>query len=303
MDYKWTSTGGKLSSAATEATEIDTTGLAPGNYSVVATLADPKLKKMNSATCSTAFVVRPTPLPPAPAVSCSPKSSTVNVGQPATITLAVENPGNLPLTYAWSTTAGQLAGSGTSATLTPSDNEAGHTVTVTATVTDDRSRLAKDSCDVIVPALPPPCVTPVEKDTCTFKKRWPVRVDNDCKDVLDGVATALQQRPGYRLVIVGYADPSEVESNSNIGAQRAENVKYYLTADGSTKIDGDRIETRQGGNEGSLARFYFVAAGNVCPPPPDLGTPVDESKVGGHPAQPPRHPPQTKSSTKTPPEQ
>jgi hypothetical protein len=127
-------------------------------------------------------------------------------------------------------------------------------------------------------------VTPVETAKCTFehKHQPPARVDNDCKDVLDGVATGMQQKPGEKLVVVGYSDPSEAQTNPNMGAQRAENAKYYLTTDGSTKIDADRIEARQGGTEGKVTRFYFIPEGTVCPPPPDLGTPVDEAKVKGH---------------------
>jgi hypothetical protein len=300
VTYAWKSTGGKLSSASTQATEVDTTGLAPGTYNVSATLTDPKMKKMNSATCPAVFIVKPPHVPVPPTVTCTANPTTVVAGRSSVITLNVTNPENLPLTYAWSTTAGLLTPNGTSATLTPRNNQAGSTVTVTATATDNLSRAMSVSCPVTVPPLPPPCVPPEEHGKCTFvgKGQPPARVDNDCKDVLDGLATALQQKPGDRLVIVGYSDASETQSSPTIGAQRAENVKYYLTKDGATKIDADRIEAQQAGTDGKLARFYFIPQGTVCPPPPDLGTAVDEATVKGHTRKAP--PRQKKAASGTP---
>ena len=101
---------------------------------------------------------------------------------------------------------------------------------------------------------------------CTFEKdrKRPWRVDNDCKDILDKLALRLQQSRMASWTIVGYTDEKEVITEKTLGAQRAVNVKYYLTKDGPTKVDAARIQPRQGGTEeGKATHFYFVGEGNA----------------------------------------
>jgi len=89
----------------------------------------------------------------------------------------------------------------------------------------------------------------------------------------------MQGKPTGKLVIVGStADPAKV---ATLGAQRAENSKYYLTTSGATTIDGDRISTRQVGSGDDVVRFYYLPAGDLCAGHPELGTPMDESTVKG----------------------
>ena len=59
ITYSWTSSGGKVSGTGTTG-NVDTTGLAPGNYTVSATATDTKEKKNNTASCSAPFTVRTT---------------------------------------------------------------------------------------------------------------------------------------------------------------------------------------------------------------------------------------------------
>ncbi len=208
LNYAWTTNGGKLSSAATQAAEIDTTGLAPGSYAVSATIADPKIKKLNSTTCSTTFVVKPPPpAPRPPIVSCAANPAMVAVGESSTITMTASSPDQRPLTYSWSADGGQLSGTGTTATLATYPADGGKTITITATATDDRSLSASSHCSVDVkPPVTEPCVKPDDWGECTFDKdpRRPGRVDNDCKDVLDKLAIRLQDTPngplGYRRI-------------------------------------------------------------------------------------------------------
>ncbi len=56
---------------------------------------------------------------------------------------------------------------------------------------------------------------------------------------------------------------------------------YCLTAGGSSKVDADRIETRQGGADENVVHFFFIPAGDLCAGHPELGSPVDESTVKG----------------------
>ena len=286
VTYGWTTNGGKLSGTTAQATEIDTTGIAPGSYVVNATVSDPRVKKMNSATCSTSFIVkqRPTPIPPV--VSCAIIPSLIAVGEWSTVTLTASSPDHRPLTFSWSTTGGQLNEQGASATVTAYPADGGKTISVTGTATDDRSLSMSSICTVQV-KLPvtEPCVK-IEKLTeeCTFQEnpKRPWRVDNACKDVLDKLATRLQQNPNETLAIVGYADQKETAVDPTLGARRAVNVKYYLTKEGSTKIDSARIQSRQGGTQSAVTEFYFIPEGKLCAGEMDkLGVAVDETKVQG----------------------
>ena len=283
VEYTWKSAGGKLSAANASATEIDTTGLAPGTYNVTANLTDPKMKSNNSASCPASFIVKAPPPPISPTVQCVPSETTIKPGESATVRMVATNPDNRPLTYAWTTTSGQVSGSGDSATVTPSNNDAGSTITITGTVNDDRNLSASCRVTVTVPKLPPPCVNPEPWGTCTFKLNpyLPARVDNSCKDVLDKLALDIQGRPTGKLVIVGSAAPANAAKSPNLAAQRAENAKHYLTTGGSTKVDADRIEARQGGSDENVVYFFYVPAGDLCAGHSELGSPVDETAVKG----------------------
>jgi hypothetical protein len=280
--YGWKSAGGNLSGANTASSTIDTTNLAPGSYAVTATVTDPKMKTGNVATCAAVFLVKtPAPKPVGPTVKCIPPETMIKPGESATVRMDVTNPDNRPLTYAWTSSSGQVAGSGDSATVTPSNNDAGGTITVTGKVNDNLG--LSDSCQIMVtvPKFPPPCVKLLDWGECTFEKdpKRPWRVDNDCKDVLDKVALQLQGASGGKLAIVGYSDAHE--TSKTLAAQRSENAKYYLVTDGSNKVDGSRVQARQGGARSRSVHFYFVPDGVVCSGEPDLGSPVDEAKVRG----------------------
>ena len=283
LTYGWTTNGGKISSTTTQAAEIDTTGMAPGSLAASATITDPKMKKMNSATCAATFIIKQPPPPVPPVVTCSVTPATIVIGEPATVTMTASSPDRRPLTYHWSTTAGELADHGATSTLTAGSADAGKTITVTGTATDDRSLSADCTVQVKVPSAPP-CVSIEDWGQCTFEKnpKKPWRVDNDCKDTLDKVALRLQQSPNGKLEIVGYTDEKESVSAQTLGAQRSVNVKYYLSQDSlGPKADGTRIEPRQGGNKGQAAHFYFVPDGKLCSGQLEEGTSVDENIVKG----------------------
>ena len=290
LTYAWTANGGKLSDANTQTATADTTGMSPGSFSATATITDPKMKKTNSATCSANFTIRQ---PQPPQVSCSANPATIAIGQPATITMSATDPQGWPMTYSWSATGGQLSGSGTTATLTATNADAGNTITVTGTATTTRSGLSA-SCTASVNTPPvQKCVNIEDWGECTFEKnpRKPWRVDNDCKDTLDKLSLRLQQMPNGKLDVVGYTDEKEVVKEQTLGAQRAVNVKYYLTTDGPNKVDAGRVQPRAGGTKGQATHFYFVPEGTLCGGQLEEGTVVDESQVQGQSrsAPAPRH--------------
>jgi len=98
--------------------------------------------------------------------------------------------------------------------------------------------------------------------------------------VLDKLALRIQQMPNGRVAIVGYADQEEVVNDEQLGAQRAVNIKYYLTTDElGPKLDPTRLEPRKGGTKGKVAHFYFVPQGATFTQ--EESVTVDESAVQG----------------------
>jgi len=295
--YSWTGNGGKLSPDNAQSANIDTTGMAAGSYSANSTITDPKLKNHDSGTHS--LLGRPEPMKPAmcaanftikqpqpPVVSCSANPTTIAIGEPSTITMTATDPQGWPMTYSWSTTGGTLSGSGTTATVTATNADAGNTITVTGTATTNRPggnpATLSSSCtaSVNVPAIQK-CAVIEDWGECTFEKnpKKPWRVDNDCKDTLDKLSLRLQQMPNGKLDIVGYTNEKEVVSEQTLGSQRSVNVKYYLTTDGPNKADASRIQPRAGGAKGQATHFYFVPEGNMCGGQMEEGTTVDETQV------------------------
>ena len=277
ITYAWSSTGARISGNSTTGS-VDTTGLAPGTYTVTGTATDGKEKKNNVASCSASFTVKQ---PQPPQASCSANPTTIAINQPSTITMTATDPQGWPLTYSWTNTGGQLSGTGTSVTVTATNADAGNTITVNGTATDARANLSANcSAQVNVPAVQK-CVAIEDWGECTFEKnpKKPWRVDNDCKDVLDKVSLRLQQMPNGKLNVVGYTAQEESVDVQTLGSQRSVNVKYYLTTDGPTKLDAQRIQPRSGATKGKATHFYFVPEGNLCGGQLEEGVVVDESQV------------------------
>jgi hypothetical protein len=284
LKYDWSSTGGKIEGKDTGAT-IDTAGAAPGSYTATARVSDPKMKKGGEASCTSNFTVKP--LNP-PQVSCSASPATVEVGTPSTITCTCTSPDNATVTVGgWTSTAGSIAGSGNSATLTTTGASAGP-VTVNATCTDSRGLTTSTTSTVAVNNPPPPPPPPPQAsklNECLYpNKAKPWRVDNTCKAALDDAALKLQQDPEAKLVVVGNADPKE--KRKNLAAERAVDVKAYLSGgEAKQNIDPSRIETRTGTGGTANSEHWIVPSGATFPGA-DSTTPVDESKVKAIPDHP-----------------
>jgi hypothetical protein len=279
ITYGWMSTGARVSGTGTSAS-VDTTRLTPGVYTVTGSATDKKEKSNNVASCNASFTVKARPNYP-PTASCSVTPNAIAINQSATVTIAARSPEDRPLTYKWNTTGGQLSDNGTSATLVATNADAGSTITVTGTATDDHGLSTSCTASVTVPAVEK--VKEVEDwGECTFEKnpKKPWRVDNDCKDVLDKLALRIQQMPNGKVAIVGFKDQEEVVNAEHIGAQRAVNVKYYLVTDElGPKVDPTRLEPREGGAKGKAAHFYFVPQGATFAA--EESVTVDESAVQG----------------------
>ncbi len=255
VTYNFKTTGGKAT-PKDNTVAIDTTGLAPGQYTVSATVTDPKEKKMAPATCNASFTVQEPPKHP-PTVACSANPATVQAGTPSTITATGQSPDNRPLTYNFTATGGRITPSGAQATLDTAGASAGP-ITVTCTATDDRGLSGSNTTSVNV-EVPPPPPTASKLNEIQFKnKRLPARVDNEAKAILDDVALRLQREPDARAVIVGNYEQGE-KNGQKIAEQRAVNTKAYLTQEKG--IDPGRIDLRTGSAGTRTAEIYLVPAG------------------------------------------
>jgi hypothetical protein len=281
--YAWTGNGGQVTGKDTTA-QIDTKDAAPGSYSVTVHVTDAKMKSSNEASCSASYTIKPLPPKNPPTMSCSASPSSVQAGGSVSVTCSCTSPDNVPVTVSgWTSTGGNVSGSGNTATLTTDGAQPG-AITVSATCTDNRGLTAQASTQATIENPPPPPPKASKLSQCDFpneKKPW--RVDNTCKAILDDVAKNLQQNPDSKLVVVGNADPAE--RRKNLAGERAADSKFYLTeGEAQQHIDPSRIDVRTGSGGSKTAEYWIVPSGATFD---STGTEsVDESKVKAVPDHP-----------------
>jgi len=267
--YSWSGQGVTVSGASTTA-NIDTASLQPGSYTVTGHVTE-GTKPGQSADCTAQFTVKPYE---PPTVSCVANPSSVNPGDNSTITAQGVSPQNRPLTYSYTASSGTINGSGSTATLSTTGAPAG-TITVTATVADDKGHTASCTATVSVNAPPPPAVPSVQKlcsITFDHDKKRPARVDNDAKGCLDDVALNAQRSSDASLVVVGVS-----ATDATLAAQRAVNTKAYLVTEKG--IDASRISVRTSSAGSDEVDNYLVPAGANFDHDNPGTTAVDESTV------------------------
>jgi outer membrane protein OmpA-like peptidoglycan-associated protein len=259
VTYAYQSTGGKVE-GTTETAKVDTTGMAPGSYTITGTVTDPKQKKGVPATCNASFTIEEPPKHP-PTISCSANPTTVQSGQPVTVTCTGQSPDNRPLTYNHTATQGRLTPNGPNATLDTAGLPAGQ-VSVTSTVTDDRGLTANTSTSFNVEVPPPPPQASKLNEIQFKDKRRPARVDNEAKAILDDVALRLQREADAKAVVIGNSEPVTSKRGPTAEAlaqERAVNTKAYLTQEKG--IDPNRIEVRTGNAGTNTAEVWLVPQG------------------------------------------
>jgi len=265
--YTWTSTGGKLEQSQNTAT-LDTTGLAPGVYTVSSHVDN---GQGGFADCKTDVELRE-PVKNPPTVTASADPSSLLPGAASTLTAVCSSPDQRPLTLGWTVTGGKLDSNNQAVVHLDTTDVAPGTITGTVTCTDDRglSATADTTVTVEAPAAPPPATLAT---TIAFKTNS-ARVDNVAKAALDDVALRLQQDPNAKAVIVGFSDSSERNADM-LAKQRAVNAKAYLTTEKG--IAADRIEVRSDTTTGGTkAEVWIVPQGATYS---GSAQPFDESSV------------------------
>ncbi len=280
--YTWSGTGVKITGDSTTG-NIDTTGLSAGNYTVTGHVSEGQ-KPGEFADCTANFTVKPYE---PPTVSCSVNPTTLKPGDSATVTATGVSPQNRPLTYSFTSSAGQISGTGNTATLTTTGAPAG-TITITGNVSDDKGQTASCTSTVTIEAPPPPVAKTQTLCTISFGRdtKRPARVDNEAKACLDQVALSAQQTPDATITVVGEAGPQAPPKKKgkhaapvieNMAAQRAVNTKAYLVTEKG--IDASRISVRTGTQSVDEVENYLVPAGATFDSDVPGTTAVDESTV------------------------
>jgi len=286
VHYKWTSDSGVVSGDSNVAA-IDTKTVAAGTYTVKGHIEQGP-KPGEFADCTTQFTV--TAFQP-PTISCSANPSTLNAGDPSTITASGVSPQNRPLTYSYSSTAGSISGNTATATLATTGAAPGTTITVTCNVVDDKGQTASSQTTVTLNAPPPP-PAPVTQSLCTITfdkdKARPTRVDNEAKACLDDIALTAQRDTTAKLAIVGNSEPGKVVGRhtdlkekraaawaDKRAAERAVNEKEYLVTEKG--LDASNISVYTGTAGTNSDATTLIPAGATLD---TTGlTPVDESMV------------------------
>jgi outer membrane protein OmpA-like peptidoglycan-associated protein len=285
--YSWNTTGGRVVGDGAN-TSFDTTGLAPGEYTITVQVDD-------GCGC-VAFdskTIRVTNCPPLaicfdPNLSVTADKTTLEPGEAVNFSTSGVTGGRNygDVRYEWSATGGTIAGSGLTARLDTTGVAAGTTIEVTVRATSSANAVncsASGSTRVSLRQPPPPprVEKPVARELtpCNTFKTNNARVDNACKNILRDVAAQLQAEPQASLIVEGYR--GEKERPAGLSLQRAKNVRDRL-ADGvslGVQIDANRITVRDGGvsTDGSQIKMWFVPSGADMPT--TVGTAVDAGPV------------------------
>ncbi len=233
---------------------IDTTGLTPGEYTVVGHVVDGRRARFQAA-CSAPFEVKPYD---PPSVTCTALPASVISGTDVQISTAGVSPQNRALTYSYGASAGLVTPSGKTARLSTA-GLGNTTIDVTCEVKDDLGQKAKFATQVTV-TKPEEPVIPQTAELCSLgfdrDKRRPVRVDNEAKGCLDDIALTMTQQTDARLVMIGDASADETPQAA---AQRVLNARQYLTDEKG--IDRARIQVRVGGTPTRRVRDVLVPSG------------------------------------------
>lgn len=192
----------------------------------------------------------PAPTRPAnrpPALTCAAERPQVTSGERVRISGRASDPDGDALKYSWRSNGGQLSGSGAAVVLDTTGLAAGNYV-VTGRV-DDAAGLAAD-CNVPIRVAAAAAPAQASKTHEGFFRTQSAVVDNVFKRILDDVALRMNGDPSGRVLLVGYADSRESNSDQ-LAQQRAANAKAYLVGKG---VSAQRVDTRVAAGQAGAGR-------------------------------------------------
>jgi len=260
IQYSWSGTGMNVSGTGAS-TQVDTTGLQPRSYGVVANLSDGG--KNGDASCSGSFTIKESR---PPVISCSPDPGSVRMGGTSTINSNATSPDGRGLTYSYTASAGNITGNTSTATLDTTGAQPG-TITVICNLSDDRNpALTASSTTTVNVEVPPrpPDVSEIERrlaiHSVYFATARPTHENPDggllssqektLNTLASDFQTYLQSKPDALLTLEGHSDPrGSVEYNQGLSERRVDRTERFLVEHG---IPAANIQTKSFGKQRNL---------------------------------------------------
>jgi len=256
LTYSYSATGGSVEGTGPEA-RWSSTGVAVGSYTVNVKVDD---GKGGSASCSADIKVEEKPNHP-PTASLSVERSPIPPGERTGVTCNGSDPDNDPLTYSYTTTGGQIVGSGSNVQFDSTGLQPG-TYTVNCAVNDGRGASADASAKVEVKE--PPQIKQLEAKLALHSIYFPTAQPTVAKPngglapsqaaTLDTLASDflqyLKYRPDAHLILEGHADIRGAKDyNVKLSERRVERTKSYLVEKG---VSADHFELKAFGYEKNM---------------------------------------------------
>lgn len=259
LTYSWTANAGSTEGNGPDA-RWNSAGATPGNYTVTAHVDD---GRGGAVSCSVDVRVEPPPNHP-PTVSCSTERNPIVQGETTNIIASASDPDNDALTYSYSATGGQIAGSGPKVRFDSTGLRAGGYI-VKCDVSDGRGGVADAATTVDVQEPPPPPeVQALEPRLALHSIYFPTArpstanpqgglVESQQKTLLalaSDFARYLTFKPEAHLILGGHADArGSVEFNKGLTDRRVERTKSFLVEHG---VPAGNIEVQSFGEEDEL---------------------------------------------------
>lgn len=256
LTYSYTASGGAVEGTGADA-RWNSSGVAAGSYTVSVKVDD---GKGGTASCAADIKVEEKPNHP-PTASMSIERSPILPGEHTGITCNGSDPDNDPLTYSYTTSGGQVAGSGSNVQF-DSTGLAPGTYTVKCAVNDGRGGTAEASGNVEVKE--PPQIKQLEAKLALHSIYFPTAQPTVAKPTgglqpsqaatLDTLASDflqyLKYRPDAHLTLQGHADiRGAKEYNIKLSERRVDRTKSYLVEKG---VPADHLQTQAFGFEKNM---------------------------------------------------
>jgi outer membrane protein OmpA-like peptidoglycan-associated protein len=257
LTYAYSATGGSVEGTGPDA-RWNFAGVRVGTYTVTAKVDD---GKGGSASCAADVKVEPRPNRP-PTATLTVERSPILQGEKTGVTCNGSDPDNDPLTYSWTSTGGQISGTGSNAQFDSTGLQPG-TYPVKCAVSDGRGGNADASGNVEVKE--PPQVKQLEAKLALHSIYFPTAQPTVAKptgglmasqaSTLDALAADykeyLKYRPAAHLILEGHADiRGGKEYNVKLSERRVERAKSYLIEHG---VPADHLETKAFGFEKNMS--------------------------------------------------